>query len=828
MSAALVPAAVRLALGIAAATALCLAAALRWRRRAPAVVAALLACAAAMGVAALLDPALSFWVSRRAPAAGEFDESRWLLGGPWGLWASAAALAAAACVTAMAWIGSRRVTAPGHRAALVGLRAGAAAAALCLFFQPAVELRQVTREPNRVAVLIDDSASMGLTDQPEGPTRLDRARAAVRASADTFAAWKGRHKVDLFRFSDVVSPLADVSALAGKGRATLIREALEQLRERYGSSDLAGVILVSDGAATGDLADGAGGEVQASLASIEAPVHTLLAARPGLKDVAVADVLADEFAFVRTVFRVEAVLRTTGFAARRVKVTLSGEGKPLRFKWVDLPAGDAEVKVAFEISPARLGRYVYQISVPPAEGEVVEANNRRAFSVRVIRDKIRVLQVAGRPSWDVRALRGMLKRNPNVDLISFFILRTDVDLPKAADAELSLIRFPTRELFLEQLPSFDLVVLQDFNFGPYGIAPYLENIRAYVEGGGALAVLGGPLAFGSGDWAGTPVGRALPVVLPRSGGDALLDTRRFRPRLTRAGKAHPITALRAEQADNNQAWAHLPELEGANRILGLRDGAVALAVHPAMKDQRGAPMPVIVAGQYGKGRTLAVATDSLWRWGFAAAMSGDDQGRAYLEFWENATRWLLDDPDFRYLRAEADRVSYEPGMAGRVDVRLLDRDYKPASGKVKIELARGADPKRAKEVLSKAVETGSDGRGALELPGLEAGVYRLRASADVDGYRASAGDVFIVRDASAELASPAPAPAQLERIALLTGGRFLGPAEAIPEDLPLNEPRIVRVDRRSELELWSRPWLLVLALLLLGAEWALRQKWGYR
>ena len=98
-------------------------------------------------------------------------------------------------------------------------------------------------------------------------------------------------------------------------------------------------------------------------------------------------------------------------------------------------------------------------------------NNSRAFVMRVTRDKIRVLQVAGQPSWDVRALRGFFKSDPNVDLISFFILRTHDDIQPVPTDEMSLIPFPTEELFEQQLRSFDVIILQNFEYGRYGIGP---------------------------------------------------------------------------------------------------------------------------------------------------------------------------------------------------------------------------------------------------------------------------------------------------------------------------------------------------------------------
>jgi len=688
----------------------------------------------------------------------------------------------------------------------------------------------VAREPNRVAILVDDSRSMGLRETPKGPTRTERVRAMLDASSDALDAWREHHQLDVYTFSDAVASAAldRVATAPPTGDATLLRKALEAVRARYDGRDLAGVVLVSDGAGTGDFdADRGDGALRDFLRSLDTRVHTVWAARPGLRDVAVARVLADEFAFVRTVVRLEAVIRSTGYGPRRVTVSLSSDGEVVRQKEIDLAPG--ETTVVFEVTPPRVGRYLYEISVPVADDEAVASNNARAFVIRVIRDKIRVLQVAGAPSWDVRALRAMLEENPNVDLISFFILRTQDDISLVPNDEMSLIPFPTRELFEEELPSFDLIVLQNFEFLPYGIGDYLENIRSYVEGGGGLAMLGGAMSFASGGYHGTPVAAALPVELPDPWSTSnLLDVQPFAPELTEAGKSHPVTALRYAVGDNVQAWKGLPPLEGTNLVLAAKPDATVLAVHPRLKTARGKPMPVIVAGDYGKGKSLAIMTDSLWKWGFVAAARPGDDGRAYTRLWENAIRWLIQDPDLRNLHVDSDAVEYAPGTPVHLGVRLSGRDYQPlAGGKVTLTWKKGADPRTATAVGTAQVVVGDDGTGTHELRGLAPGAYRVEATAEVAGKQATAGDIFLVRDASAELDEPAGDLETLARIAAGTGGEALGPADRLPAELTFDAPRVVRVDRRADVELWSRPVLVLLAFLVLGLEWLLRQRSGY-
>jgi hypothetical protein len=289
-----------------------------------------------------------------------------------------------------------------------------------------------------------------------------------------------------------------------------------------------------------------------------------------------------------------------------------------------------------------------------------------------------------------------------------------------------------------------------------------------------------------------------------------------------------VTRLRFDARDNEARWNALPALEGVNLVAGAKPDATVLAVHPTLKTRDGKPMPVVVAGEYGEGRSLAITTDTVWRWGFVAAARPGDDGRHYDKFWENAIRWLIQDPDLRNLHVDSDAVEYTPGATVRLAIRLLGRDYQPLpKGKVHLTITRGADPGTAATVGDADVVVGEDGAGSHELTAPQPGVYRVRGTAEVAGKEVEASDIFLVREGGTELDHPAGDEETLATIAAATGGRHLGPADRIPDDLALDPPRIVRVDRRADVELWSRPGLLVLALLFLGLEWLLRQRSGY-
>ena len=731
---------------------------------------------------------------------------------------------------------------------LLLLRLAAVGTCLLVALQPSVELGQVSLLPNHVAVLVDASRSMSVAPPDRGPSRAQRAAQIVADAGPLFSQWeRAGHHVEIYSFGEALATATPESLRAvPQGDATRVGEALSELRGRLAGRDVGGVILISDGIDTGRIARGPlDGETRLALQGLDAPVHTVFVGESELRDLSVAAVLTDDFAFVRTPIKLEAVLRHQGYGGRQVEVSLAREGRLLDARSVVLSGDSGEERVSFDYTPVQPGNFVFEVKTPLLAGEALESNNSQVFTMKVIRDRVRVLHVCGRPSWDERFLRSILRLDPNVDLVSFFILRTDTDeLPLGAN-EMSLIPFPYQEIFDEQLRSFDLLIFHNFNYKPYWVEPYLPGVREYIQSGGALAMIGGDLSFASGQYGESALRDVLPVDLagiPADGPRGFsLDS--FKPRLTAAGRNHPVTSLSLDPKANEARWAALPPLQGINRVARLQPGATALLVHPNQSAGDGRPAPVLAVNNVGKGRTLALLTDSAWNWGFAAADDGrgrgtrsedgagarpaGDDGRELQRFWEGAIRWLVRDPALTLLHIDLDRTEYRRGQTVAARVRTLHADYSPA-GRTAVTLdlhpaedSAGAD---AKPLRTLTVTTGDDGEAQAELTGLAAGAYRLLGRATLDGRAVEEQATFVLRPEGRELDDVVSRDEVLRQIAAVTGGEFRAGTLGTPTIRPARQ---VRVGSLRTVAFWSHPLLLFLAVALLATEWMLRRRAGH-
>jgi uncharacterized membrane protein len=741
----------------------------------------------------------------------------------------AVALLALLCLgaVALAWRKLRGEPRLSRRVALVALRAAAALLAVAVLVEPALELLRTARVRNRFAVLVDTSRSMRFPEERGGPSRARAAATLLRDRRDELARLEGRVDLEFYGFSGDVAPTsADAVAqeLSSQGGKTDVLGALEAVAAGAGGAGsgrkLAGALVVSDGADNAALAEGATPAARKRLEALGFPVNAVAVGREAPRDLAVERVAVDDFAFVRNKVTVEATLRARGFSGQDVQVVLRREGNAVASTTVKLEPGRDTYSVPLTFSPDETGTFVFTVSTPVLPGEAIAENNSRSFVLRVIRDRVRVLLVAGRPSWDVRFLRGLLKQDPNVDLVSFFILRTNTDNPGPQE-ELSLIPFPVAEIFGEQLHTFDAVVFVDFAYGPYRgleIDRFLPNIRDYVRKGGALAMVGGEQSFGDGGYADTAIQEVLPVEsisgAPEAEGEA-------RARLTPEGRRNPITALVPGEGQSDALWASLPPVTAVNltRALGPGQGASVLVEAPTVQAD-GRPAPLVAIRQIGAGRTLAVTTDASWRWGFQAAEAGQGD-RAYQRFWNSALRWLAKDPSLAPLQVEPDAPAVEPGAAVGLTVTSHGPDFGPAAGsKVSAELV-AEDGKR---VAQGEAVTGTDGTARIELTPPGPGAYKIVSRAEGLGDEAMAA--VAVRGAGPEDADAAPRPSLLRAIADATGGGFSSAGDGLPR-LAVNDPEVVEIGQRRVVSIWDRWWTIAALGAVLAAEWVLRRRWGY-
>jgi len=725
------------------------------------------------------------------------------------------ALTLAASFVASWW--NTRVLVPQRRVTLRLLRAGALLVALAVLYEPAVLTERVAPVRSTVAVLVDGSASMGLPVRPDGPTRAETADRWFERRGRWWSGLTERFDVERFVFGEALRPMDPDGAAEPTDTATDVARVLEAVRTRSEGEPLAGVIVVSDGvdnAALGDLFT-ATGRLPADLYDYGTPIHAVGVGEPAaLKDYGIRDLYYEDFGFVKNELAVRAVIEVSGYGPATVPVTLTSGDETLATQNVRLGPGRNEVTLTFV--PRHVGHFVYTVRIPTYADEVVAANNRRSFAVQVIRDRVRVLHVVGQPSWDGRFLRRLLERNPNVDVIGFFILRTPEDSATVPQRELSLIPFPTEELFTRELASFDLIVLQNFNYKPYVRPEYLTNMARYVREGGGLVMIGGELSFSAGGYSGTPIESVLPVSLRGVGSPFVLGDYRIEP--TEAGLRHPIMQLDARPTENVAQWRALPELAGANRVRDVRDSAQVLAWGP--RDTGGGRVPLISVSDVGEGRVMAITTDTTWRWSF---MNAEIQGTgdAYHQFWDNAIRWLIKDPEYSTLRVNPARTRFAPDEPVEATVEVLGDDYLPlADATVRVEVERLPEGTVVREAFA---QTDASGRYELSLEGAAGGFYRINAESGSERAQALAE----VATDDREVRTVSLGHNLLRTLATASGGTF----STVDQDRDLLRAELEAVDRYEVLgrelrSLWDRAWVIVLFVALAGTEWLLRKRWG--
>ncbi|NOC92003.1 hypothetical protein [Ruegeria sp. HKCCD6604] len=506
-----------------------------------------------------------------------------------------------------------------------------------------------------VLMIEDESASQSLSD---------RAEQTAQAAEDLAAEIEARDNTELRRIR-----VGDGDGDEGTQVIAALNEALaEEPRAR-----IAGILVVSDGIVHD--ADQA--------PELPAPMHLLQTGRADDWDRRLIVRNAPAFAIigesVTLTLRVEdSGAAPAGAATAPLEISVDG-GEPQQ---LSIPIGrDVELPVTLPHG----GRNVIQFSVPLAEGELTDRNNTALIQMNGVRDRLRVLLVSGEPHPGGRTWRNLLKSDSSVDLVHFTILRPPEKQDGVPVDELSLIAFPTRELFLEKINDFDLIIFDRYK--RRGILPaiYLDNVTSYINDGGAVLIAAGPDFAGADSIFRSPLAPILPAQP-----SARVFEERFVPKVSELGQRHPVTTNLGDSEDWG-AWLRQIDVNH-------RSGEVLMTGI----DER----PLLVLDRVGEGRVAMLASDHAWLWS-----RGFEGGGPQLELLRRLAHWMMKEPELEEeaLWAEAN------GQSMRIIRQTLGDDVGP----VTVTRPNG-------ETLEITLQEVSPGRFEAQYYGPEIGLYRLQ------------------------------------------------------------------------------------------------------
>ena len=589
---------------------------------------------------------------------------------------------------------------------------------------------------------------------------------------------------------------------------------------------LAAVVLLGDGAQNAfepqvEVQE-AGRKIRDDFA---APLYTVTFGPSGdaaqSRDIAVERLDEQFTVFVKNEVAVKGLVRVRGYVQKEIPVKLvledsTGKQQEVGVRKARAKEDNEQVEVEFPFTPQTTGHFRLTMTAEQQEGELVAKNNTLSAYLTVLEGGLRILYLDGEKRFEQKFLRRAINASPDIELDDRIIdVRSRGDKGDKWPVDLSA------DLKLDKYDAYILGEVDAAALGPQQIQTLASNVAA----GKGLLVIGGRGSFGWGHYRGTPLENLLPVRFdPVEGSPGLSDAQMNRffldgPLPLVPPAPHPVTRL-ASDAQNPLLWKKLPPLAWAHKFTGVKTGP---GVRVLLESPGGDPL--LISGEFGRGRVLAFAGESTYRW----PMHGFEL--EHKRFWRQIVLWLVrrDDLDRDDVWIKLDQRRFNPGS--RVQITAGARSSTGdaiTNAKLDTQLILPGGQKQA-------VRLSLDGEqyvGSVEVK--TPGDYAVEMTASQDARKlGSARAEFLVFDRDVELSNPAADPEQMKDLAALTqndGGKALA-----PEDLPklIDDIR----NRPQEYEVHQTKWQLAstaadawlffgLLIGLLGTDWFLRKKWG--
>jgi len=680
------------------------------------------------------------------------------------------------------------------KALLLGLRMVALFSLFLVLSEPILTMAIRHVQKPVIALLLDTSRSMNL--KGTDIKRIEELQNLLKT--DIFEKISNQAELKTFGFADSLIPVDLVGKFPDSlGNATSIGEAIEMAQKKLSEGNLRGIVILSDGA------NNLGEDPVLVARSSNVPIYTRgLGEYIPPKDVSIERMVYNDIAYVDDQIPIQVDISQTGFDQLKIPVSIKEKKNILTQQNVSLGKSGATQSVDLTIIPEEAGLHQYRLSVPVLKEESVKENNQRLFTIKVLKNKIKMLLITGSLNWEYTFLKRALERDRNVELTS---------LVYGTKRKPIVGTFPQGE---KQLSSLDILIFID---PPrFILKEHKKEIEDFVfnRGGSTLFLLGKEFMDTHGFM---EVSSLLPF--DPAGRSITFSSANLNIKLTEEGKLHPVTRLVENLEENTKFWSDLPPFLGIAILGSVTKDATNLAgfENPLNRDTFS---PGIVVRNYGKGKVMATTVTPFWRWDFLLWGIGKDN-QIYQTFWNNSVRWLVVREDMDLINLFTDKKIYKGGERITFKAKIFDENYqKIGDASVVVNIKGEALPDSEAVNLS----LGELGDYSSTLRALPPGKYSFEGKVFRDSKKmGTKKGEFLVEEYSVEDSDLKTDFDILKRIAEVSGGKYYEKEQIknLPDDLKLVEKE---EHRKKEIQLWNHPLLLAIFVLCLSIEWAIRKR----
>ena len=630
---------------------------------------------------------------------------------------------------------------------------------------------------------------------------------------------------------DVPIPLAvgdPVPPLNPEGQATDMGRAIREAQRLAAGTPLAGIVIVSDGQNTAGTDPGAA----ASLAGEKnVPIFTVGVGNPADPiNLRIADLWMPENVFRGDPMAIQASVEARGIDSGAAEIELfardAGQagmgddpGQLITRKTVDLKSGLQTI--SFEHTPETPGTYIFTARIGTRPDELIATDNAQSGAVNVLGEKVRILLISGGPNWEYRLVKNLLLRDKTIDLSCWLQSMSD---GMQQEGNTVIEQLPRNR---EELMEYDAVLMFDPDSGEFTEA-WIDELKNFLDPhAGGLLWMAGPqhsLAFLTGART-QGIRDILPVQTRGLGGELIAmlnpsETREWPVRVTPEGVDHAILQLKEESGDTRALWEALPGVYWSLPVRGATPGARVLMEHtnPRLRTEQGA-QPLVVAGQYGPGRTIYLGFQSTWRW--------RRPGVEYFQkFWIQAVRHLVEGRLARGRtrgRLLTNRDKYAAGERVSISAKLFTPEYEPLDEPFVTAQIQGPGEEPV-EIELRAIP-GQAGAYEATFTARHIGLNEVFIEMQkADGTPTRVARQFAVEMPNVESLDPRMNESLLKEISNRSGGSHFAIDETDALAAAIPDRQETTIVQGRPIELWDTNRALILLVVLLTAEWALRKR----